>query len=162
MFNEETLDSAQKGLERLKSALRPAAGSALGLTPGVSAVLTAQAEETRKAFVDCMDADFNSPGALAALYELVRAINSARDAGAKNEQLQEAQKAFRDLAAVLGLQLAEKKSSEKVGRFIDLLMEVRSAMRNQKNWAMSDMIRDRLKELGVTIEDNKDGTTWHW
>ncbi len=162
MFNEETLNSAQKGLERLKSALRPAAASSTGLSPEALAVLSAQSEATRNAFTDSMDSDFNTPGALAALYELVRAINSARDAGAKNEQLQAAQKVFRDLAAVLGLQLAEKKSSGNVDRFIDLLIEVRTAMRSQKNWAMSDMIRDRLKELGVNIEDNKDGTTWHW
>jgi cysteinyl-tRNA synthetase len=42
------------------------------------------------------------------------------------------------------------------------LVEVRSEVRKQKLWPLSDLIRDRLKELGVTIEDGKQGTTWHW
>jgi cysteinyl-tRNA synthetase len=161
-FNDETLDSAEKGLERLKSGLRPAGGCPAGLAPEAAAALTAQTETTQKAFTDAMDEDFNSSGALAAMFELVRAINTARDAGATNEQLQPAQKTLRDLASVLGLMLAEKKSSGDADKFVDLLVEVRSEMRNQKLWAMSDLIRDRLKELGVIIEDTKDCTTWHW
>jgi len=46
--------------------------------------------------------------------------------------------------------------------FIDLLIEVRAEVRKQKLWALSDQIRDKLKELGVTIEDSKDGTKWRW
>ena len=46
--------------------------------------------------------------------------------------------------------------------FIDLLIEVRAEVRKQKLWALSDQIRDKLKELGVTIEDNKDGTIWRY
>jgi cysteinyl-tRNA synthetase len=45
---------------------------------------------------------------------------------------------------------------------VEVLVELRTEMRKQKNWAMSDLIRDRLKALGVTIEDTKDGTGWHW
>ena len=44
--------------------------------------------------------------------------------------------------------------------FIDLLVKVRGQVRAEKMWALSDTIRDRLKELGVTIEDSKDGTSW--
>jgi cysteinyl-tRNA synthetase len=110
-----------------------------------------------------MDDDFNSSGALAALFELVRTINTARDAGATDEQLRSAQMALRTLTSVFGLRLAEKKSgSGDADQFIILLVEIRTEMRQQKNWAMSDLIRDRLKELGVMIEDGKDGTTWHW
>ena len=46
--------------------------------------------------------------------------------------------------------------------FINLLVEVRTEVRKQKLWAMSDLIRDRLKELGVILEDSKDGTNWRW
>jgi cysteinyl-tRNA synthetase len=66
------------------------------------------------------------------------------------------------LTGVLGLRLVEKKSaSGDAGKFISLLIEVRAEARKQKNWALSDLIRDRLKELGVIIEDGKDGTSWH-
>lgn len=162
IFNDETLDSAQRGLERLKSALRPAAGSATGLPEDALPVLKAQINATLKSFTESMDDDFNTPGAMAALYELVRAINTARDGGATNAQIQDAQETLRKLAAVLGLQLTVKKTGGDVDKFIKLCVDIRTEMRKQKNWSTSDLIRDRLKELGVTIEDNKDGTTWHW
>lgn len=161
-FNEETLDSAEKGLERLKSGLRPAGGCPTGLTPEAAAALAAQADAARQAFTDAMDEDFNTSGALAVMFELVRAINTSRDAGAANGQLLPAQNTLRDLAYILGLQLTDKKCSSDADKFVDLLIEVRAEMRKQKFWAMSDLIRDRLKDLGVIIEDTKDGTTWHW
>ena len=92
----------------------------------------------------------------------MRAINTARDAGADDEQLKPAQDTLRELTGVLGLRLREKKGSGDADKFINLLVEVRSEVRKQKLWALSDLIRDRLKELGVTIEDGKEGTTWHW
>jgi len=162
IFNEETLDSAEKGLERLKSGFKPAPASATGLSPEAASALAAQSEAAQQTFTDSMDDDFNSSGALAALFELVRLINTARDNGATAAQLEPAQKTIRSLAGVLGLRLSEKKSSGDADKFVDLLVELRTEMRKQKNWAMSDLIRDRLKALGVTIEDTKDGTSWHW
>ena len=66
------------------------------------------------------------------------------------------------MTGVLGLRLTEKTGSGDADKFINLLVEVRGEVRTQKLWAMSDLIRDRLKELGVTIEDGKEGTTWRW
>jgi cysteinyl-tRNA synthetase len=161
-FTDETLDAAERGLERLKSGLRPALPNAAGVEPGAAAALTDQAESTQQAFTDTMDDDFNTAGALAPLYELVKAVNTARDAGADDEQLAPAQATLRELTGVLGLRLAEKIGSGDADAFIDLLVDVRSEARAQKLWALSDMIRDRLKELGVVIEDSKDGTSWRW
>ncbi len=109
-----------------------------------------------------MDDDFNTAGALAALFELVKSINTARDNGAQDDQLLPAQNMLRTLTGVLGLRLQEKKGSADADGFINLLIEVRSEVRKQKLWALSDQIRDRLKELGVMIEDGKEGTTWRW
>ena len=162
IFNEETQDAAEKSLERLKSAFRPASASAKGLSVEGASALASQAEFTKQAFIDAMDDDFNTPLALAALYELIKAINTARDNDTTDEQLKPAQETLRELTGVLGLRLQEKQGSGDADKFIDLLMEVRSEVRKQKLWALSDMIRDRLKELGVTIEDTKDGTTWRW
>jgi len=162
LFTDETLDAAEKGLERFKSALRPALPNAKGLDPEAASALSDQTEATQGAFVDTMDDDFNTAGALAPLYELVKAINTARDAGATDEQLAPAQATLRELTGVLGLRLAEKTGSGDADKFIDLLVDVRGEARAQKLWALSDMIRDKLKELGVTIEDSKDGTNWRW
>ena len=162
MFNDETLDAAQKNVERLKSGLRPAPASASGFSADAASELTAQADSVKQAFTDAMDDDFNTAGAIAALFELVKAINTARDSGANDAQLLPAQNTLRTLTGVLGLRLQDKKGSADADGFINLLVEVRAEVRKQKLWAMSDLIRDRLKDLGVTIEDGKEGTTWRW
>jgi cysteinyl-tRNA synthetase len=164
MFNEETLDSAEKGLERLRSGLKAAPASAAGLTPEAVAALVTQSETTQQAFTEAMDDDFNSSGALAALFELVRAINTARDAGAKDEQLAPARSTLATLAGVLGLRLAEKRSrgGEVDQAWIEEKIQQRQEARAKKDWSTSDKIRDELLAKGVRLEDTKDGTSWHW
>ncbi len=162
MFNDETLGAAEKNVERLKSGLRSASASAKGLSDGNASGLASLAGTAKSNFVDAMDNDFNTAGAVAALFELVKGINTARDNGANAEQLQPAQSMLRELSGVLGLRLQEKQGSGDADKFINLLIEVRSEVRKQKLWPLSDLIRDRLKELGVTLEDSKDGTTWRW
>ena len=162
IFNEETQDAAEKSLERLKSAFRPAPASAQGLSSEAASALANQTETAQQSFTDAMDDDFNTPLVLAGLYELVKAINTARDNGATNEQLKPAQDTLRELTGVLGLRLQEKQGSGDADKFVDLLVEVRSEVRKQKLWQLSDLIRNRLKEQGVVIEDSKEGTKWRW
>jgi cysteinyl-tRNA synthetase len=162
MFNDETLDAAEKNLARLRSAFRPAPASANGIAPDAAAAFQAQAEGTRAAFTDAMDDDFNTALALAVLFDLVRSVNTARDQGASDEQLQPAQAILHELTGVLGLRLLEKQGSAQADAFVALLVEVRSEIRKQKLWPLSDLIRDRLAGLGVALEDSKDGTTWRW
>ncbi len=162
-YSDDIVDAAERGLDRLRSALKPAPTSTPGAASELRAALDQQTETTQQSFLDAMDDDFNTSGGLAALFELVRTVNTARDAGASDVQLKPAQDTICTLAGVLGLRLGEKKASGgDVDKFIALLVEVRNEARKQKNWALSDLIRDRLKELGVAIEDSKEGTTWHW
>jgi cysteinyl-tRNA synthetase len=162
-YSDEIMDAAERGLDRLRSALKPAPASAGGASTDLRVSLDKQTETTQQTFIEAMDDDFNSSGGLAALFELVRTINTARDAGATDAELKPAQDTLRALTGVLGLRLSEKKASGgDSDKFITLLVEIRTEMRKQKNWAMSDLIRDRLKNLGVMIEDSKDGTSWHW
>jgi cysteinyl-tRNA synthetase len=110
-----------------------------------------------------MDDDFNTSLAMAAIYELVKLINQARADGANDTQLGIAQSVFNELTSTLGLVLTEESSQgTSADAFIDLLVALRRDLRNEKNWAMSDKIRDELKALGVFLEDSKDGTTWSW
>jgi cysteinyl-tRNA synthetase len=161
-FSEETQDAAEKSLERLKSAFRPAPAAAGGLSAEAASALTSQSESTKQSFIEAMDDDFNTPLALAALHELVKAINTARDNGATNNQLQPAQAALQELTGVLGLRLQERQGAGDADKFIDLLVNVRSEVRKQKLWPLSDLIRNQLKELGVSLEDTKEGTKWRW
>jgi len=158
IFNDETLDAADKSLDRLKSGLRPALPNAKGLSGGSNGF----GEEIKQSFINAMDDDFNTPLALAALFELTKVINSMRDNGANDDELKPGQAMLRELTDVLGLQLKEKQGSGDADKFIDLLVEIRGEVRKQKLWALSDQIRDKLKSLGVTIEDSKDGTSWRW
>ena len=162
-YSDDIMDAAERGLDRLRSALKPAPAGCTGASADMRLALDKQTETTQQTFMQAMDDDFNSSGGLAALFELVRLVNTARDASATDTELKPAQNTLRALTGVFGLRLRDKKASGgDSDKFITLLVEVRTEMRTEKNWAMSDMIRDRLKELGVTIEDGKDGTTWHW
>lgn len=160
VFNEETLDAAQRGLERLSSGLRPASGS--GTSSELVNRLDDQALETEKSFIRAMDDDFNTAGALAALYDLVRVINTAKDANASPAQISNSQSKLRSLIDVLGLRLEGKQGDTSSEKLIELLMEVRREVRTQKLWGLSDLIRDRLTELNVIVEDTKDGSNWRW
>jgi cysteinyl-tRNA synthetase len=166
-YNDEIVEHAVRALDRLRSGLRPALPGAQGVPEPARLALAAQVEAARAGFEAAMDADFNTAGAFSPLYELVKAINAARAAGAEDEVLRPAQEVLRELTGVLGFQLqahGESVSGEPVeneaGPFIDLLLEVRAELRRQKLWALSDQIRDRLKELGIAIEDTKEGSSW--
>jgi cysteinyl-tRNA synthetase len=159
LFNDDTLDAAERNVERLKSALKPASASASGLAADT---LPASIESATTNFTEAMDSDFNTAGAVAALFELVKSINTARDNGATNAQLEPVQKVFRELASVLGLKLEDKKGSSEDDAQVEVLIAERTQARKDKNWKRSDEIRDQLKAMGVTIEDSKDGTTWKW
>jgi len=162
MFNDETLDAAQKNVERLKSALRPGSASSKGLSAEAAFALASAAESAKANFIEAMDNDLNTAGAVATMFELSKAVNTARDNGANAEQLKSAQTMFRELSGVLGLKLEEKQGSGEQDEQINELIAERTEARKQKQWKRSDEIRDQLKEMGVTIEDSKDGTTWRW
>lgn len=162
MFNDETLDAAERNVERLKSALKPASASASGLNAEAASALSASIESAGGNFTEAMDNDFNTAGAIAALFELSKSINTARDNGATADQLKPSQETFKQLADVLGLTLEEKKGSSEDEAQVEALIAERTQARKDKNWKRSDEIRDQLKAMGVTIEDGKDGTTWKW
>jgi cysteinyl-tRNA synthetase len=108
-----------------------------------------------------MDDDFNTSVALSHLFELVRAINQARDTGTGTEALETAQSTLQELSGILGLRLATVRTSQReAAPFVDLLVELRTRLRREKQWALADEIRNRLMELGVVVEDTKEGSTW--
>jgi cysteinyl-tRNA synthetase len=165
-FNDEVIGQAERSLERLRSALRQTSGGATqSTTTGSGDALEVQVAASKQGFIDAMDDDFNTAGALGQLFDLVRAINQARDLGASADSLAKAQAELRELAEVVfGLRLTDPSESKSVEAvpFVDLLVELRSELREQKLWALSDKVRDRLAELGVVLEDAKGGTTWRF
>ena len=161
-FNDEVIEQAERGLDRLRAALKQAFPGAKGAPKETFMLLQQQIEATRKSFVEAMDDDFNTAGALGIVFDFVRVVNQARDAGATDAELKSGLDVIRELTGVLGLRLAEKAGKSAVDPFVELLVEVRLELRKQKLWALSDVIRDKLISLGVTMEDAKDGTSWRW
>jgi cysteinyl-tRNA synthetase len=163
-FNSESLAGAERALERLRSGLRPAKGNQS--TGEAADTLREATENARVAFTEAMDEDFNTSGGMAAIFELVRATNSARDAGVSGPFFEAAQRTLRELAGILGMQLEDVAPGAGVdiaaAPFIDLLLAVRNDLRTAKQWAASDKIRDGLKGLGVLIEDTPQGSTWRY
>ncbi|MCX6055922.1 MAG: cysteine--tRNA ligase [Chloroflexi bacterium] len=161
-YSEEILTQAGKAIDRLRSALKPALGGTSGAGEESLNSLSKQVDATSNGFVSSMDEDFNSSGALAQIFELVRVINQTRADGGTNEQLSAAQAVVLQLTAVLGLTLEEEfTENQSVDGLVELLIEIRKDLRQNKLWAISDKIRDRLTDLGIVLEDSKDGTSWH-
>lgn len=162
-YNESVIEQTTQGYKRLLSAKKDALPGATGLSEDEQKKLEEAAQHARQAFIEAMDDDFNTSQAMAAIYELVKVINQARADGANAAQLQQAQAVFNELTSTLGLVLTEEpQKGSSADEFIDLLVTLRQDLRAEKNWNMSDKIRDELKALGVILEDSKDGTTWSW
>lgn len=121
-----------------------------------------QADAARDEFIVAMDDDFNTPRAIAQVYDLARIINQARDSGATAADLAYAQSTLRDMVGVLGLTLQGPSGPTEAEPFIAMLVDVRNQLRTAKQWALADQIRDQLAEIGVVLEDGAEGTTWKY
>jgi len=163
-YTEEGLLAAERGLSRLRAAADPTASSVVAAEDGFDATtdLKALTEDVRCRFHQAMDDDFNAPEALATLFDLARAINRARGEGEGTEAIEPARVALVELAKVLGLDLEENAAppSADAAPFIDLLLRVREELRQRREWALSDLIRDELGKLEVVVEDTPAGATW--
>jgi cysteinyl-tRNA synthetase len=154
-YSEETLEAAEGGVERLLRVVSrddPASGKREAL----------DAEPYRKQFIEAMDDDFNTPRALAALFDLGRAINQAADSGVS---FRDARDMIIKLAHdILGLKLEESESlrepDPETQQRVSQLIEERAMLRKEKQWQQADKIRAELAEMGITLEDTPKGTVW--
>ncbi len=160
VYNDEVVQQAASALERLRGAMRPASSTGDGAGEQAEA-LSRVSVAAQSGFEAAMDDDFNTPAALAQLFDLARAINQARDAGLGSGPLEEAQSTLRQLASVLGLTLdSSALRRQDIAPFVDLLVETRQQLRDIQQWELADRIRDQLAELGIELEDTRDGTLW--
>ena len=116
--------------------------------------LTAKADEARAKFCKAMDDDLNTPDALAAVFDLVKEINTLSAASSK-ETLEAAAKAFDEITDVLGLMYNRKK--DEVPAEVTELVEKRAAAKKAKDWAAADAIRAQLTEMGWAVKDTAQG-----
>ncbi len=153
-YDEEHLLNARQALNRFYTALR-----------GLPEAEPGDADKWLEAFNEAMDDDFNTPEALAAMFELVREINKVRG----EDQARAARMAatLKQMGAVLGILQDDPEQWLRGGvgdglsdEEIETLIQQRLDARKEKNWAEADRIRDELKEKGVILEDGAGGTTW--
>jgi cysteinyl-tRNA synthetase len=148
-YSEEALESGKRAAERLRlSATVPG---------GEGPPSDIEVESYRQRFIEAMDDDLNTPAGLAALFDLAREINRARDEG---RGVEEAQETLRELAGVLGLTLREPETAMGAVPFIELLVSLRNELRAAKQFELADRVRSGLSELGITLEDGPEGTRW--
>lgn len=159
-YSEESLEAAERGLDRLRVAARPKY-TPLASPQGDSAELAGATEEADRIFHESMDDDFDTPGAIAALFDLARAINRFKSYGHTEEAIEPARAKLLELSSILGLVLTEETTTATdAAPFIDMLVAIRQELRAAKQWALADRIRDQLLEQGITIEDQSDQSTW--
>ena len=169
-LTDEAMAAAARGVDRLVQALDLAEGGVGGVPP----------EPFRARFVEAMEDDLNTAQALAALFDLARTINRGREEGVN---LADAQATLRELSSVLGLALEGSTHGElsrlsapmlvgiasrfsvacegsDVESLVEALLERRSVARADRNFALSDAIRDALHEVGIEVQDGPQGARW--
>ena len=162
-FTWESLTAHEESLRRLMDFLirldRVTDGDA-------HAEITTRVEQARKAFADAMQDDLNTAAALGAIFELVRALNSAIDAGQLSggdvPGIRQAFDEFDQVLGVLSLRRAEDDQPPEnlTVEEIDRMIEERHAARRRRDFAAADRIRDDLAARGVLLEDSTGGTRW--
>lgn len=189
VFGDAPLDEAKTALEtfyRLFERYERIAGSSFyelaaperrGVGPTAEEGNTWQQDfaARKKSFLDKMDDDFNTGAAVSDLFELARGINRFIEEQQLEDQanrtpdqiatLTFGAATLRELANVLGLfqappSVAAAANDGRVNDLMELMISLRAEARKEKNFAMADRIRDGLAELGITLEDRKDGTGW--
>jgi cysteinyl-tRNA synthetase len=151
-YSEEALAAAAGGAERLQRVVYR--GDNGGGRESVDA------EPYRRQFIKAMDDDFNTPQALATLFDLARAINQAADAG---KGFAQAKDTLSELAGdVLGLKLEVFKDAGEIEPGVNALVKEREQCRNARQWQRADEIRTELASMGVVLEDTPEGTKIVW
>jgi len=171
-FTDEAMDGAAKGLEKLHNTVRNVREELQrqqrsGLRASPEAGMGIMLQEFKSAFLAAMDDDFNTPQAIAVLFDVSKEVNSAREAGALDSAgLQSIDEFFVELGGtILGIIPTEIERSPAGEERLDvdliqLLIDLRMEVRTQKLWSLADTIRQRLSDLGVVLEDKRDGTSW--
>ena len=155
-FSKEIMDSYKSALERILTAadkLREINGAA-----GDAADMSEELEKFRTKFEEAMDDDLNTADALSTVFELVKYINTNISEESPKEAVDKAGALLDELCGILGIKTERKK--EVLDEDIEKLIEERQAARKAKDFAKADAIRDELLNMGIILEDTREGVKW--
>jgi cysteinyl-tRNA synthetase len=158
-FSNEALLAAEKGLARLFDGVE----TLERITPSPES--TVDLDQLQQSFYDAMDDDFNSPIAISHLFDGIKAINQAASGNqSMTEKDIEQCRQFYGVAVqdILGLVPEGERSGDQelTGKLVDLLLQMRTEARNNKDFDMADRIRDEMARLGIEVMDTKEGFEW--
>jgi cysteinyl-tRNA synthetase len=149
-YSQDAVEAAEKGADRLRQALEASTAGGKQLELDLAAY--------RQRFIEAMDDDFNTPQALAVLFDMTRELNRLRDEGC---DISAAQELLREFGGVLGLTFKPMQKTLSVSDDeIQKLVDERTAARKARQFEKSDEIRKQLDSIGVVIEDTPQGTVW--
>ncbi|HOF07185.1 MAG TPA: cysteine--tRNA ligase [Bacteroidales bacterium] len=157
-FSNEALKAAESGLDRLSKAFNKIDKLPLDAESPDSILL-----DIKNKILNALNDDLNTPIAIANLFEAVKIINLASEQkiNLNNNDidiLHWMKNIF--IENILGLKLEKTQNLHDIAPFIELILDIRTQLKHQKNYALADEIRNRLKNLGVVVNDNKDKYTW--
>ena len=165
-FNERTIEQARRNLEKIRSSIQ-AFRRLRELETQVEGEkeLLAHVEALRHRFEEAMDDDFNTPKALAAIFDFISELNEFTGSreGVSRETKGRVLKVIEELLdGVLGIEtkVEEKEVQGLSPKLVELILEVRNVLRRRRDYETADFIRSKLEELGFVIEDSASGTKW--
>ena len=154
-FDDNKLVEAKKSYESIVKALEIARSKA---SNDISE--DAEIKEIRNKFIEAMDDDFNTALAISYLYELVKIVNKTDD----TNKLANIVNFFDEVVEpVLGISFVEEKNNAEEAlddKLINFIIGLRKQAREEKRYDLSDQIRDNLSEMGITLKDSREGTTY--
>jgi cysteinyl-tRNA synthetase len=160
-FEEARLEESRTALDRLKNALSSVdfeMRSTEGETPQAESRIANH--QSRTLFEEAMEDDFNTPKALGILFDLAKELNIKGTQAGTTEAAEEASLLYA-FGRVLGLFQKEDDTSDHiVPELMDLIIHLRDELRSAKNFPLSDEIRTRLEDIGISLEDGADKTKW--
>ncbi len=167
-FSREAILSAERGIERLHNTVRTLRKRMEDVVPSGTAMLSdvGNLMPFKKRFMEAMDDDFNTPQAIAALFDLNKEVNELLSSGKTLSQgtLTAINDIYIELGGdILGIipeDVSQDVDSELVESLMEIILDIRERYRAAENWEQADSLRARLNELGVVIDDRPQGPVW--
>ncbi len=162
-YSVKNLEQAKKSLETLYTALEniQRLKRSKGKLSAYEKKLRGKLKIAKKNFVKEIDDDFNTPHALAILFDLAKDINifSSKNKAINSKLQKEVVSTFKELGSIFNI-LQRKISKKKLPKKIEKLIKERKEARKKKDWKRADAIRVQLRKMGIILEDTPEGTKW--
>ena len=165
-FSEENLRSSKELLDRVQATydkLQELLERSQGVTTLQGSQLIEVVSQQKEKFIEAMDDDFNTPAAIAVLVNLTKEVEKSIPSGLDEKTLQRTFDTLKEMCSIIGLferREVKKPSRDISTELVNLIVEIRDEARGKNDWETSDRIRDRLKKIGVILEDTAEGTKW--